>query len=256
MNNEEIEDLIQESIPLKTKLKGKSVCLKNAEDIFQNEKNETTLFESEVNHQSEEESLSYAKNIVKPAANYYISKFNTEGGDLYESKKALAAAQLFNLFFVKSKSVNALYLLADDLKYFGFQAFTTAFIGELKKEIPVVIDESNKDFDWNAIGNSKQFKTRSQKRAKRRKLNDDINADDWRCDPGEKSCRIWEWWKVRIYEIPNPKLAYFALGIRLIVLTQVSSCAIERVFSQLKLIRDVCGDNMLEDSYASPSLFF
>ena len=31
------------------------------------------------------------------------------------------------------------------------------------------------------------------------------------------------------------------------MLTQVSSCAIERVFSQLKLIRDVCGDNMLED---------
>ena len=70
--------------------------------------------------------------------------------------------------------MNALYLLADDLKYFGFQAFTTAFIGELKKEIPVVIDESNKDFDWNAIGNSKQLKTRPQKRAKRRKLNDEL----------------------------------------------------------------------------------
>ena len=37
------------------------------------------------------------------------------------------------------------------------------------------------------------------------------------------------------------------MGIRLIVLTQVSSCAIERVFSQLNLIREACGDNMLED---------
>ena len=31
------------------------------------------------------------------------------------------------------------------------------------------------------------------------------------------------------------------------MLSQVSSCSLERVFSQLKLIRDTCGDNMLED---------
>ena len=98
------------------------------------------------------------------------------------------------------------------------------------------------------IGISKQFQTRSQKRAKRQKLNDETSMEqDWRNDPGEKACCIWEWWRVRVYEVPNPKLTYFALGLRLIVLTQVSSCAIERVFSQLKLIRDTCGDNMLED---------
>ena len=30
-------------------------------------------------------------------------------------------------------------------------------------------------------------------------------------------------------------------------LTHVSSCAVERVSSQLKLIHDACGDNIMED---------
>ena len=29
--------------------------------------------------------------------------------------------------------------------------------------------------------------------------------------------------------------------------TQLSNCAVERVFSQLNLIRESCGDNMMED---------
>ena len=38
----------------------------------------------------------------------------------------------------------------------------------------------------------------------------------------------------------------FLEAIVLVVLVQVSSAAAERVFSQLKLVRDTCGDNMLE----------
>eukprot|EP00986_Skeletonema_menzelii_P006502 scaffold2475_cov73-Skeletonema_menzelii.AAC.4 len=37
------------------------------------------------------------------------------------------------------------------------------------------------------------------------------------------------------------------MAIRLVVLTQTSSCFIERVFSKLKLIRDAVGDNTLEN---------
>ena len=50
-----------------------------------------------------------------------------------------------------------------------------------------------------------------------------------------------------ICESKNPNLTFFAKAIRVVVLTQLSSCAVERVFSQLKLIRDTCGDNMMED---------
>ena len=40
----------------------------------------------------------------------------------------------------------------------------------------------------------------------------------------------------------------FQFGLkRLIGTMQVSSCAVERVFPQLKLIRDQCGDNLYED---------
>ena len=39
----------------------------------------------------------------------------------------------------------------------------------------------------------------------------------------------------------------FGLAIRLVILCQLSSCSVERVFSCLKLIQDVCGTNMLQD---------
>ena len=58
---------------------------------------------------------------------------------------------------------------------------------------------------------------------------------------------LLEWWRKRIHETKNPKLKFFARAVRAVVLTQLSSCAVERVFSQLKLIRDACGDNMMED---------
>ena len=40
----------------------------------------------------------------------------------------------------------------------------------------------------------------------------------------------------------------FSEGNRDIFLSQMSGCAVERVFSQLKLIRDACGDNLMEDT--------
>lgn len=38
----------------------------------------------------------------------------------------------------------------------------------------------------------------------------------------------------------------FGKAVRLIALLQVSSCAVERVFSQLQLIKEVCG-SMIDD---------
>jgi len=75
-------------------------------------------------------------------------------------------------------------------------------------------------------------------------LNDD-HVLDWKDDPGERASIVWEWWKLRM--IDNDDFKYFRHALRLVVLTQISSCSIERVFSQLKLVRDACGDNMLED---------
>ena len=62
-------------------------------------------------------------------------------------------------------------------------------------------------------------------------------------DDGEYACRIWEWWRTKKDNFPC-----FVLAIRLVVLAQLSSCSVERVFSRLKLIQDVCGGGMFEDS--------
>ena len=56
--------------------------------------------------------------------------------------------------------------------------------------------------------------------------------DDWRKDAGEKAKRIWEWWKPIVVDDSN--FPFFSLALRLIALIQVSSCAVERVFSQMK----------------------
>ena len=65
---------------------------------------------------------------------------------------------------------------------------------------------------------------------------------DWKEDGGEYAERIWQWWKARKKHYPMHYLA-----LRLIVLIQLSSCSVERVFSKLKDIRDAVGDRMLED---------
>jgi hypothetical protein len=57
---------------------------------------------------------------------------------------------------------------------------------------------------------------------------------------------IWEWWRVRLM-VDATVLPTFRMCLRLIVLTQTSSCSVERVFSRLKMIRDACGDSNYED---------
>ena len=48
---------------------------------------------------------------------------------------------------------------------------------------------------------------------------------------GEKATRIWEFWKSIV--VRDDQFPAFSVALRLIVLIQVSSCAVERVFSQL-----------------------
>ena len=71
-------------------------------------------------------------------------------------------------------------------------------------------------------------------------------SDDWKLDAGEKATRIWEWWREIV--VDDKEFPCFSLALRLVgTMQQVSSCAVERVFSQLKLIREVCGDNLYRD---------
>jgi hypothetical protein len=64
---------------------------------------------------------------------------------------------------------------------------------------------------------------------------------DWH-DAGEYAEHIWQWWKPRRKTFPVHRLV-----LRLIVLAQLSSCSVEKVFSKLKSIRDRCGESMYDD---------
>ena len=197
-------------------------------------------------NQNRDELIEHAKLVCEPAITYYKQQFIEEGGDLYKLRKRGMACALFDPLFLKGKEeeIGRLELLADELKNFEYRHFTDEFIQELKKEIPLAVEHANSEFDWDTIPATQQFKTRIDRKIKRRNLPDDENVD-WKDDPGERACRIWEWWKMRVMDCDRFK--YFKVALRLVVLTQVSSCSVERVFSQLKLMRDACGDNMFED---------
>ena len=57
---------------------------------------------------------------------------------------------------------------------------------------------------------------------------------------------IREWWRVRLLYATNIFPA-FRKCLRLVVLSQTSSCAVERVFSRLKMTRDTCDKSPYED---------
>ena len=69
---------------------------------------------------------------------------------------------------------------------------------------------------------------------------------DWRNDPEERARMIWEWWRVRLLSDTNIFPA-FRKCLRLVVLSQTSSCTVERVFFRLNMIRNTCGESTYED---------
>ena len=178
-----------------------------------------------------------------PAKEYYSHLFTDPKGDCSNIVHMAEAAELFNPVILSDISpteiVTKLHYLADKLIYFKYDAyFTEGFIKRLKKELPDVVKEAKRDHDLDRIKGNKQYHTRLQKRMKRH----NIENMDWKEDDGEYARRIWEWWRIRVQEFPC-----HALAIRLVVLSQLSSCSVERVFSRLSLIRERCGEHIFED---------
>jgi hypothetical protein len=67
----------------------------------------------------------------------------------------------------------------------------------------------------------------------------------WKDDIGEMARRIWEWWKIRL----NAKqFIYFGFALQHVGITKVSSAFIERVFSHMKTIVELCTSTQLEES--------
>ena len=138
--------------------------------------------------------------------------------------------------------VTVLHALAEKLAVIGFRQFDESFIDKLCKEQGKVVKEAKRDHDLDRIPASRQYQTRLQKRIRRKKLPTHGTEADWKKDAGEYAQRIWQWWKPR-----KDKYPYHGLAIRLVVLLQLSSCSVERVFSKLEAIRVRTSCNLKED---------
>ena len=67
---------------------------------------------------------------------------------------------------------------------------------------------------------------------------------DWYEDSSEYSSWIWKWWKGK--KINSSRSCYRPTTYSLFY-NSTLSCNVERLFSQLELIRQRCGENMLDD---------
>jgi hypothetical protein len=81
----------------------------------------------------------------------------------------------------------------------------------------------------------------------------ETSYDDWKDDPGERARRICLWWTPR-FATYQYTFKHFAIALKIIVLNQVSSAGVERVFSQLSHVVRFCESIMLEDTTAEMRL--
>jgi hypothetical protein len=253
--------------------------LKKAGDSLAEKQTEIELLDSGLGPTTKEEFVQYGKGVAQAALEKYKKLFQvirppgTDITDLMRAKRSFQACKVFDtLYLATDPPMEVLYSLVDDLEYFDYPEFDEEFRADLKKEIPEAIQLAKGEFDWEALPGSKQYRQRVLGRARREQHriaianaeentdappdaaipaqpqvhpNDIGNYDSWQEDAGERSRRIWEWW--RAWFLSGNKFLKIRHAMRLIVLAQPSSAATERVFSQLQFIRRVCGDAMLED---------
>ena len=169
--------------------------------------------------------------------------------DQYINSDTYKTAKACNIFdplvlkdIAETDIVTVLYGMAEKLKFFKYKnIFRDDFIDRLKREMPSVVKEAKRSHNLNNIQGSRQYSTRVQHRMKRYNVADKESMD-WKNDAGEYAHRIWKWWTTRVRHFPC-----HALALRLVVLTQMSSCSVERVFSRLQLIQERCGNKLYED---------
>jgi hypothetical protein len=176
--------------------------------------------------------LAHGTAIVKQGFDYFESKVIDPEGTYYEIMHCYRGAKLFNPLVAKYLRIQELEALADDLSNFKFVAFTPAFLGRLKKDIPRYMNLLGAPFDWESLPGASEWASK-QKEPNR----------DWQEDQLEVARRIWEWWRIH-----REKFHYMKEAVRLVVLVQVSSAAVERVFSRLRLILETTQEGVLHDA--------
>ena len=186
---------------------------------------------------SADELMSAAKAAVAPAWAYYYERYLAQDADMGHVRKAVKAASVFSFDVLAAASVGSATPLIDSLSIFGFPELTDTVLAGIRGELGEVLAAARGPYVWADLpGAGKYDKSASGGGG---------DANKWRNDPAEKARRFWLRWREMCY--PTQQFPHFATAIRLVVLVQPSSAAIERCFSQLKLIVDETGCAILSD---------
>jgi hypothetical protein len=194
-----------------------------------------------------DEFVQHGKNSVNGLFLDFKRLFIAQNGNYRSIISAYTTAEVLNPIAAVSMSVleisNAMKNLGKD---FGFDEFREGhgIIDDMILEIDsykAIATYANDEF-WNNLDGSSKYDEKLATRIRNGTIGDDVT---WKDDPIESARRVWEFWRVHR---KNVKIFHIAKAARLIALVQVSSASVERIFSQMKLIRDSCGDNMLEET--------
>lgn len=244
-DNDRLESIVEELVNAKVEYKQLKKVAKETKECETKVVATFDEWKTKFPHRNKVDLMEHGKNLLSPVGVYYNKQFLNEVGDCHQMRVMSEAAQIFDPIFLSKQStadiVTVLHYLADKLLVSNFRHFNEKFMDRLKKEMPGLVKEAKSDHDLDRIPSTRQHQTRMQTKIKRKKLPKDTVLD-WKKDAGEYAQRIWKWWKPR-----NDKFPCHGLAIRLIVLAQLSSCSVERVFSKLERIRKATGDSLKED---------
>ena len=183
------------------------------------------------------ELMTQAKAAVAPAWDYHRERYLAPGADMAHVRKAIKAASVFSFDVLAQASVGSATPFVESLSVFGFPGLTDAVLLGMVGELSDVLAAVRGPYEWADVPGAREYDSA--------KDGGGGDAGAWRTDPAEKARRFWLRWREWCH--PTQRFPHFATAIRLVVLVQPSSAAIERCFSQLKLIVEETGCAILSD---------
>ena len=134
-----------------------------------------------------------------------------------------------------------------DLTHFCFDEFcsSSGTVDDMIEQIPsymVKVQSTTSKF-WKNVAGAEKHNAKLAKKAADGP--EKYGSATWKTDPIEQARCVWWWWR----ETHNYQgIHFFSIAARLVVLVQVSSASVERIFSQMKLICETTGNIPLEET--------
>ena len=186
--------------------------------------------------------------LIDELAHFEFKEFNEEFlqkmKDEVPKLLKLVDSMPYNFEGEDAETESKLYL--NRLKIRARQARQRATLKNIDNHLRQKEEEGEVDYDFESAFGSIEDMVHSAGEDE-----DDIGQDssghtDWKQDIGERSRRIYDWWRTVMNE-RNGTIPCFEEAVRLVAVVQVSNAAVERVFSQLTFIRRAVGDATLRD---------